>query len=121
MRFRPVNSSGTRGSSVSVGSTVMQSPTMWTPTPSEVRIWAVMPTSPTSGALVIVLGAVPRIAATMCLVTAFFEPAISTSPTSGPFGSICQAEPAGESMAADITGATGAARTRPRPTEVPFR
>jgi hypothetical protein len=40
---------------------------------------------------VMVLGPSPRIAATMCLVTAFFDPLTSTSPLSGPAGSISQA------------------------------
>ena len=56
MRLRPVNSSGTSAPGASTGSMVMRSPSMSTPTPSEVRMSAVMPTSPTSGALVIVLG-----------------------------------------------------------------
>ena len=49
-----------------------------------------MPTSPTAGALVIVDGESPMRAATMCLVTAFFDPATRTSPRSGPLGSMCQ-------------------------------
>src|ERR1035441_4032620 len=53
-------------------------------------IAAVMSTSPTSGAFRIVLGPSPSIAATMCLVTAFFEPRTWMSPRSGPDGSTCQ-------------------------------
>ena len=49
-----------------------------------------MSTSPTSGALRIVLGPSPSIAATMCLVTAFFDPRTPISPRSGPDGSTCQ-------------------------------
>ena len=56
---------------------------------------AVIRTSPTSGALVIVLGSVPSMAATMCLVTAFLEPVTRTSPTSGPLGWMLQASAAG--------------------------
>ena len=50
-------------------------------------IAAVMSTSPTSGAFLIVLGPSPSIAATMCLVTAFFDPRTAMSPRSGPDGS----------------------------------
>src|SRR5260370_15612405 len=53
-------------------------------------IAAVMSTSPTSGALRIALGPSPSIAATMCLVTAFFDPRTWISPRSGPDGSTCQ-------------------------------
>jgi hypothetical protein len=49
-----------------------------------------MSTSPTSGALRIVLGPSPSIAATKCLVTAFFDPRTTMSPRSGPDGSTCQ-------------------------------
>src|SRR5580693_3757934 len=49
-----------------------------------------MSTSPTSGALRITLGPSPSIAATMCLVTAFFDPRTSMSPRSGPEGSTSQ-------------------------------
>ncbi len=93
MRFRPENSSGTRGVGSGVGEMVMASPSMSTPNPMDRRMSAVMPTSPTFGALVIVEGLSPIRAATMCLVTAFFEPATSTSPLSGPLGSMCQAGP----------------------------
>src|SRR5271154_3809674 len=48
-----------------------------------------MSTSPTSGAFPIVLGPSPSIAATMCLVTAFFDPRTEMSPRSGPDGSTC--------------------------------
>ena len=50
-----------------------------------------MPTSPTAGALVIVDGVSAMSAATMCLVTAFLDPATATSPRSGPEGSMRQA------------------------------
>jgi len=53
-------------------------------------IAAVMSTSPTSGAFLMVLGPSPSIAATMCLVTAFFDPRTVMSPRSGPDGSTCQ-------------------------------
>src|SRR6516165_11870723 len=53
-------------------------------------IAAVMSTSPTSGALRIVLGPSPSIAATMCLLTAFFDPRTEMSPRSGPDGSTSQ-------------------------------
>ena len=56
------------------------------PRPIDRRMSAVMPTSPTAGALVIVDGESAISAATMCLVTAFFEPATWTSPRSGPGG-----------------------------------
>ena len=52
-------------------------------------IAAVMSTSPTTGAFRIVLGPSPSIAATMCLVTAFFDPRTEMSPRSGPDGSTC--------------------------------
>ena len=48
-----------------------------------------MSTSPTTGAFRIVLGPSPSIAATMCLVTAFFDPRTEMSPRSGPDGSTC--------------------------------
>src|SRR5260370_6250971 len=53
-------------------------------------IAAVTSTSPTSGALRIVLGPSPSIAASMCLVTAFFDPRTPMSPRSGPDVSTCQ-------------------------------
>ena len=68
----------------------MADPSMTTSRPIERRMSAVMPTSPTAGALVIVDGESPMRAATMCLVTAFFDPATRTSPRSGPLGSMCQ-------------------------------
>ncbi len=49
-----------------------------------------MSTSPTSGAFRIVPGPSPSMAATMCLVTAFFDPRTEMSPRSGPDGSTCQ-------------------------------
>ena len=66
---------------------------------------AVMPTSPTSGALVIVLGSVPSMAATMCLVTAFLDPLTATSPTSGPLGRMCHAS-ANSSIGTRVPGRT---------------
>ena len=56
----------------------------------ERSIDAVMSISPISGQLRTVLGVLPSSAATMCLVTAFFEPFTLTSPLSGPTGSIRQ-------------------------------
>ena len=102
MRLRPVNSSGTSAPGASTGSMVMLSPSMSTPTPSDVRMSAVMPTSPTAGALVMVLGRVPSMAATMCLVTAFFDPLTWTSPTRGPLGRMCQASAVDASIGARL-------------------
>ena len=62
-----------------------------TPTPSERRMSAVMATSPTSGTWRMTLGPSPSTAATMCLVTAFFEPRMKTSPRRGPEGATDQA------------------------------
>ncbi len=90
MRFRPENSSGTRGVGSGVGTTVMRSPSMTTSRPIERRMLAVIPTSPTAGALEMVDGESAMRAATMCLVTAFLEPATRTSPRRGPLGSISQ-------------------------------
>ena len=73
-----------------VGATVIVGPSITTSSPIERRMSAVMPTSPTAGALVMVDGESPIRAATMCLVTAFFDPATWTSPRSGPLGSMCQ-------------------------------
>ena len=91
MRLSPVNSSGTLAPGPSTGSMMMRSPSISTPTPSDVRMSAVMPTSPTAGALEMVLGSVPSMAATMCLVTAFLDPLTFTWPTNGPLGRMCQA------------------------------
>jgi hypothetical protein len=107
MRLSPVKLSGTLASGLSTGSIEMRPPSISTPTPSEVRMSAVMPTSPTSGALVIVLGAVPSMAATMCLVTAFFDPLTSTSPTSGPLGWMCQAAARGSFIGPRVTAGRG--------------
>ena len=90
MRFSPENSRGTRGVGSGVGTIVMADPSMATSRPIERRMSAVMPTSPTAGALVIVDGESPIRAATMCLVTVFFDPATRTSPRSGPLGSMYQ-------------------------------
>ena len=103
----PGELSGTLASGLSTGSIEMRSPSISTPTPSEVRMSAVIPTSPTSGALVIVLGAVPSMAATMCLVTAFFDPLTSTSPTSGPLGWMCQAAARGSFIGRRVTAGDG--------------
>src|SRR4051812_37837998 len=51
---------------------------------------AVMSTSPTAGQFSMALGEPPSTAATMCLVTAFFEPRTVTSPRRGPTGSMRQ-------------------------------
>ncbi len=113
MRLSPVNSSGTLAPGLATGWMVMASPSISTPTPSEVRMSAVMPTSPTAGALVMVLGSVPSMAATMCLVTAFLDPLTLTCPTRGPFGRMCQASATGSTMASEGSGVAWDARTRP--------
>ena len=87
IRLSPVNASGTRGSTVPFGATVTSPPDRLTWYPMASSIAAVMSTSPTSGAFLIVLGPSPSIAATMCLVTAFFDPRTWMSPRSGPDGS----------------------------------
>ncbi len=51
-------------------------------------------------------------AATMCLVTAFFDPATWTSPRSGPLGSMCQAGPAGSAEAAGVEASMAGQGTR---------
>ena len=94
-----MNASGTRGCTVLAdtvladtgpsGATVTSPPDRLTPNPMASSIAAVMSTSPTSGAFLIVLGPSPSIAATMCLVTAFFDPRTPMSPRSGPDGSTC--------------------------------
>ncbi|MEZ5138444.1 MAG: hypothetical protein R2711_06670 [Acidimicrobiales bacterium] len=88
MRLRPLNDVGTRVVTPSWGSTVMDpAAASWsTSTPSERRMSAVICTSPTSGTWRMVLAPSPSTAATMCLVTAFFEPRMNTSPRSGPEG-----------------------------------
>ena len=85
--------------------TVISAPprSTWYPTASSIA--AVMSTSPTSGAFLIVLGPSPSIAATMCLVTAFFDPRTEMSPRSGPDGSTCQV-----SVTQTTVGARRAAR-----------
>jgi len=50
-----------------------------------------MATSPTSGTCRMVLTPLPKMAATMCLVTAFFDPRMKTSPRRGPEGVTDQA------------------------------
>src|SRR6202041_2522008 len=82
--------SDTRGSTALPGAIVISAPERPTSYPMDSSIAAVMSTSPTSGALRIVLGPSPSIAATMCLVTAFFDPRTPMSPRSGPDGSTCQ-------------------------------
>jgi hypothetical protein len=89
IRFSPVNAAGTRDSSLPFGAMVISPPDRLTPKPTASSIAAVMSTSPTSGAFLIVLGPSPSIAATMCLVTAFFDPRTPMSPRSGPDGSTC--------------------------------
>jgi hypothetical protein len=89
IRFSPVNASGTRDWTVPFGATVTSPPDRLTWYPMASSIAAVMSTSPTSGAFLIVLGPSPSIAATMCLVTAFFDPRTPISPRSGPDGSTC--------------------------------
>src|SRR3546814_8776113 len=85
---------------------------------------AVIPTSPTAGALRMVDGVLPMRAATMCLVTAFLEPATCTSPLRGPLGSMCQDGPAlaldasaggvmGERLSVDCLGRTARGSGRP--------
>jgi len=91
IRLSPENDWGTEGSCTGPGATVTAPSSVRTSAPSERRMSAVMATSPTSGALSIVLGPAAMNAATMCLVTAFFEPRTRTSPRSGPTGSTCQA------------------------------
>src|SRR6202035_1319347 len=90
IRFRPVNASGTCGSTPSPATMVISASDRTTWYPMDSSIAAVMSVSPTSGTLRIVLGASPSIAATMCLVTAFFDPRTRISPRSGPDGSTCQ-------------------------------
>ena len=109
MRFRPENSRGTRGVGSGTGTTVIVLPAMSTSRPIERRMSAVMLTSPTSGALLIVDGESARRAATMCLVTAFFAPATTTSPRRGPLGSMCHAGPA----VAVAAGSMGSEATSP--------
>ena len=98
MRLRPENSSGTRGVGSGGGDHGDRPPSISTSRPIDRRMSAVMPTSPTAGALVIVDGVSAISAATMCLVTAFLEPATRTSPRSGPLGSMCQAGPPGSAV-----------------------
>ena len=89
IRFSPVNAAGTRDSSFPFGAMVISPPSRLTTKPTASSIAAVMSTSPTSGAFLMVLGPSPSIAATMCLVTAFFDPRTPMSPRSGPDGSTC--------------------------------
>ena len=69
---------------------VTELPSMSTPAPSERSMPAVMSTSPSRGALVTMLGVLASRAATISLVTAFFDPVMRTSPRRGPIGSIRQ-------------------------------
>jgi hypothetical protein len=91
IRLRPVKVCGTAGASSLPRSTIRVSASRSTVAPRERSIEAVISTSPTRGAFEIRLGPSPSRAATMCLVTAFFEPRTVTSPRSGPVGSIFQA------------------------------
>ncbi len=70
------------------GSMVTVSPSISTAAPRERSIPAVMSTSPSRGALRTTLGVSASRAATMSLVTAFFDPEMRTSPRRGPTGSI---------------------------------
>ena len=90
IRFSPVNASGTRGCTSLPGDTMISVRSRPVSNPIAFSMAAVMSTSPTSGAFRIVLGPSPSIAATMCLVTAFFDPRTEMSPRSGPDGSTCQ-------------------------------
>ena len=121
MRLSPLNDNGTAGFTFSGRVTVMEFFDRSTPAPMARRMPAVMSTSPTSGMLVIVLGPVPSMAATMCLVTAFFEPRTSTVPRRGPLGSINQESdtlqrllPAGPGLA-DTPAGLNAGRGRNKP------
>ncbi len=74
MRLSPLKDSGTSDLADS-GGVISSCPLDWvTPAPIARRIPAVISTSPTWGTLEIVLGPWPKMAATMCLVTAFLEP-----------------------------------------------
>ena len=73
-----------------------------------------MSTSPTSGAFRMVLGSSPSIAATMCLVTAFFDPRTEISPRSGPDGSTCHV-----SVTQTTVGARPGSAVRPAPSGLP--
>jgi hypothetical protein len=77
-------------------------------------IAAVMSTSPTSGAFRMVLGPSPSIAATMCLVTAFFDPRTEMSPRSGPDGSTCHVSSILPTVGA-AAGGPGNSREIPEP------
>ncbi len=122
IRLSPENSRGTLGVGSDTGDTVIVSSSITTSRPIERRMSAVMPTSPTFGALVIVDGVSAKSAATMCLVTAFFEPATTTSPRNGPLGSMCHAGPSGStttgaaagSMASEATARQTPGLRRPR-------
>ena len=70
------------------------------------RMSAVMSTSPMSGRWGWCWACVPSTAATMCLVTAFFDPLTSTSPRSGPLGRMCQASAVGGVHQCEATGPT---------------
>ena len=89
IRFSPVKASGTRGCTSLPGDTMISVRSRPVSNPIAFSMAAVMSTSPTSGAFRIVLGPSPSIAATMCLVTAFFDPRTEMSPRSGPDGSTC--------------------------------
>ena len=78
---------------------------------------AVMATSPTDGALVMVLGSVPSRAATMCLVTAFLDPLTLTCPTRGPLGRMRQAS--GHRLDHGVRGSAGPRRAADNPCDEP--
>nr|WP_230208138.1 hypothetical protein [Microlunatus sp. Gsoil 973] len=88
MRLTPLNALGTLGSATGPGMIVIASSDRSTVIPMCSTMPAVSPTSPTSGVLVIVLGLLANMAATMCLLTAFLAPRTVTSPRNGPDGSI---------------------------------
>src|SRR3546814_21185492 len=90
MRLRPENANGTLGVGSAVGSMVITSSATSTPRPIERRMSAVIPTSPTAGALRMVDGVLPMRAATLFWGTVFLEPATCTSTPRGPLGRICQ-------------------------------
>ena len=107
----------TLGSVIGPGTTVTWSSLRCTVIPTCSSMPAVIPTSPTSGALLIMLGPSPSIAATMCLLTAFLAPRTVTSPRNGPDGSIRQT--ASALCAACLTVSDGIRRTADIQTSIP--
>src|SRR2546423_1409000 len=90
IRFSRLKAGGMTLAPTGWGSIEMRSPSMSTCAPSASSIDAVMSTSPMRGARSMTLGLSARRAATICLVTAFFEPLMTTSPRNGPLGSTTQ-------------------------------